>query len=136
MKYPSVYLPFPGVDRIRQLSENTTYFRRELREMGFIIYGNDDSPVVPMMLYMPAKIGYGIPMHFILFDIFSVLYTSEEIRLANWMNLPNDFIFGKDIKASALILMTCNVTLFQRESDLVCGKLFMMSISHIKGNTI
>uniref|UniRef100_A0A8C9Y6Y5 serine C-palmitoyltransferase n=1 Tax=Sander lucioperca TaxID=283035 RepID=A0A8C9Y6Y5_SANLU len=46
-----------GVDRIRQLSENTTYFRRELREMGFIIYGNDDSPVVPMMLYMPAKIG-------------------------------------------------------------------------------
>uniref|UniRef100_A0A3Q2NTU3 Aminotransferase class I/classII domain-containing protein n=2 Tax=Fundulus heteroclitus TaxID=8078 RepID=A0A3Q2NTU3_FUNHE len=25
--------------------------------MGFIIYGNDDSPVVPMMLYMPAKIG-------------------------------------------------------------------------------
>lgn len=25
--------------------------------MGFIIYGNNDSPVVPMMLYMPAKIG-------------------------------------------------------------------------------
>ncbi|TNN37068.1 Serine palmitoyltransferase 2 [Liparis tanakae] len=44
-------------DRLRQLSENTTYFRRKLREMGFIIYGNDDSPVVPMMLYMPAKIG-------------------------------------------------------------------------------
>uniref|UniRef100_A0A672ZNM6 serine C-palmitoyltransferase n=1 Tax=Sphaeramia orbicularis TaxID=375764 RepID=A0A672ZNM6_9TELE len=40
-----------------QLSENTTYFRRKLRDMGFIIYGNDDSPVVPMMLYMPAKIG-------------------------------------------------------------------------------
>ena len=48
---------FPGVVRLRQLSENTTYFRRKLREMGFIIYGNDDSPVVPMMLYMPAKIG-------------------------------------------------------------------------------
>ncbi|XP_042156927.1 serine palmitoyltransferase 2-like [Oncorhynchus tshawytscha] len=46
-----------GVVRLRQLSENTTYFRRKLREMGFIIYGNDDSPVVPMMLYMPAKIG-------------------------------------------------------------------------------
>ncbi|MEQ2202844.1 Serine palmitoyltransferase 2, partial [Xenoophorus captivus] len=37
--------------------ENTNYFRRRLREMGFIIYGNDDSPVVPLMLYMPAKIG-------------------------------------------------------------------------------
>ncbi|KAK9531045.1 hypothetical protein VZT92_010496 [Zoarces viviparus] len=46
-----------GADRLRQLSENTTYFRRRLREMGFIIYGNDDSPVIPMMLYMPAKIG-------------------------------------------------------------------------------
>ncbi|MEQ2189604.1 hypothetical protein GOODEAATRI_026906 [Goodea atripinnis] len=46
-----------SADRLRQLSENTNYFRRRLREMGFIIYGNDDSPVVPLMLYMPAKIG-------------------------------------------------------------------------------
>lgn len=47
----------PGRDRIQQLAENTNYFRRRLREMGFIIYGNNDSPVVPMMLYLPAKIG-------------------------------------------------------------------------------
>ncbi|XP_066533822.1 serine palmitoyltransferase 2b [Hoplias malabaricus] len=46
-----------GQDRIRQLSENTTYFRRRLQAMGFIIYGNKDSPVVPMMLYIPAKVG-------------------------------------------------------------------------------
>uniref|UniRef100_A0A8C8DQA6 serine C-palmitoyltransferase n=1 Tax=Oryzias sinensis TaxID=183150 RepID=A0A8C8DQA6_9TELE len=46
-----------GCKRLQQLAENTTYFRRRLREMGFIIYGNDDSPVIPMMLYMPAKIG-------------------------------------------------------------------------------
>uniref|UniRef100_A0A8C6U6M7 serine C-palmitoyltransferase n=1 Tax=Neogobius melanostomus TaxID=47308 RepID=A0A8C6U6M7_9GOBI len=46
-----------GADRLRQLSENTIYFRQRLREMGFIIYGNNDSPVVPLMLYMPAKIG-------------------------------------------------------------------------------
>ncbi|KAM9840658.1 serine palmitoyltransferase 2b [Aulostomus maculatus] len=46
-----------GADRLRQLSRNTTYFRRKLRDLGFIIYGNEDSPVVPMMLYMPAKIG-------------------------------------------------------------------------------
>ncbi|KAL8169111.1 UNVERIFIED_CONTAM: Serine palmitoyltransferase 2 [Gekko kuhli] len=25
--------------------------------MGFIIYGNEDSPIIPLMLYMPAKIG-------------------------------------------------------------------------------
>ncbi|XP_059817665.1 serine palmitoyltransferase 2 [Hypanus sabinus] len=46
-----------GQTRVQQLAENTRYFRRRLREMGFIIYGNDDSPVVPLMLYMPAKIG-------------------------------------------------------------------------------
>lgn len=58
MIHPSLFIsPLPGADRLRQLSENTTYFRRKLREMGFIIYGNDDSPVVPLMLYMPAKIG-------------------------------------------------------------------------------
>ncbi|GAA6108818.1 N-ethylmaleimide-sensitive factor b, partial [Tachysurus ichikawai] len=44
-------------DRIQRLAENTNYFRKRLREMGFIIYGNYDSPVVPMMLYLPAKIG-------------------------------------------------------------------------------
>ncbi|XP_063296572.1 serine palmitoyltransferase 2 [Pelobates fuscus] len=46
-----------GQERVRQLAENTRYFRRRLAEMGFIIYGNSDSPVVPLMLYMPAKIG-------------------------------------------------------------------------------
>lgn len=46
-----------GRSRIRRLAENTVYFRRRMLEMGFIIYGNNDSPVVPMMLYMPAKIG-------------------------------------------------------------------------------
>ncbi|XP_053553337.1 serine palmitoyltransferase 2 [Bombina bombina] len=46
-----------GHDCVAQLAENTRYFRRRLTEMGFIIYGNSDSPVVPLMLYMPAKIG-------------------------------------------------------------------------------
>lgn len=42
---------------VQQLAENTRYFRRQLMRMGFIIYGNSDSPIVPLMLYMPAKIG-------------------------------------------------------------------------------
>ncbi|XP_006884832.1 PREDICTED: serine palmitoyltransferase 2 [Elephantulus edwardii] len=46
-----------GKECVQQLAENTRYFRRRLKEMGFIIYGNEDSPVVPLMLYMPAKIG-------------------------------------------------------------------------------
>lgn len=45
-----------GIRRIRQLARNTRYFRARLKEMGFIIYGNDDSPVVPLLLYMPGKV--------------------------------------------------------------------------------
>ncbi|NXE47260.1 SPTC3 palmitoyltransferase, partial [Casuarius casuarius] len=46
-----------GLQRVRQLGRNTRYFRQRLHEMGFIIYGNDDSPVVPLLLFMPGKIG-------------------------------------------------------------------------------
>ncbi len=45
-----------GQRRIRQLAENTRYFRDKLIKMGFIVYGNMASPVVPVMLYMPSKI--------------------------------------------------------------------------------
>lgn len=51
-----VLVLFGGIRRIRQLAENTRYFRARLKEMGFIIYGNDDSPVVPILLYMPGKV--------------------------------------------------------------------------------
>ncbi|CAH2255515.1 serine palmitoyltransferase 3 [Pelobates cultripes] len=46
-----------GIQRVQQLAENTRYFRQRLRELGFIIYGNEDSPVVPVLLYMPGKVG-------------------------------------------------------------------------------
>jgi serine palmitoyltransferase len=45
-----------GQRRIAQLAENTRYFRDKLIKMGFIVYGNQASPVVPVMLYMPSKI--------------------------------------------------------------------------------
>ena len=45
-----------GKKRIEQLAWNSHYFREKLVSMGFIVYGNNDSPVVPLMLYMPAKI--------------------------------------------------------------------------------
>ncbi|KAL4641385.1 serine palmitoyltransferase 3 isoform X1 [Arapaima gigas] len=46
-----------GIERVRQLAENTRYFRRRLQELGFIIYGSQDSPVVPLLLFMPGKVG-------------------------------------------------------------------------------
>lgn len=45
-----------GQKRIQQLACNVRYFRRQLVDMGFIVYGNDNSPVVPVMIFMPAKI--------------------------------------------------------------------------------
>ena len=44
-----------GVKRIKQLCENTRYFRDKLKKMGFIIYGSPSSPVVPTLIYLPAK---------------------------------------------------------------------------------
>ena len=49
-----------GIRRIRQLAENSRYFRQKLKQLGFIVYGNDDSPVVPVALYMPSKIAYAV----------------------------------------------------------------------------
>ncbi|XP_012271798.1 serine palmitoyltransferase 2 [Orussus abietinus] len=46
-----------GRRRTKQLARNTRYFRRRLHQMGVIIYGNDDSPVVPMLVYLFSKIG-------------------------------------------------------------------------------
>ncbi|XP_024881966.1 serine palmitoyltransferase 2 isoform X2 [Temnothorax curvispinosus] len=46
-----------GEKRIKQLAKNTRYFRRRLNQIGVIIYGNEDSPVVPMLVYLFSKIG-------------------------------------------------------------------------------
>lgn len=45
-----------GLQRVQQLTKNAKYFRQRLREMGFIIYGNHSSPVIPVLLYMPGKV--------------------------------------------------------------------------------
>lgn len=45
-----------GLRRLKQLRDNIFFFRNKLRDMGFIIYGHDASPVIPILLYMPAKI--------------------------------------------------------------------------------
>lgn len=47
---------FVGKKRICQLADNTRYFRQKLVDMGFIVFGNKNSPVVPMLIYMPARV--------------------------------------------------------------------------------
>ncbi|XP_066270873.1 serine palmitoyltransferase 2-like [Branchiostoma lanceolatum] len=44
-----------GKLRIMRLATNVRYFRKRLREMGFIVYGDDDSAVVPLLVCVPGK---------------------------------------------------------------------------------
>ena len=44
-----------GEERLRRLAFNSRYLRLGLKRLGFIVYGHDDSPIIPIMLYNPAK---------------------------------------------------------------------------------
>eukprot|EP00045_Choanoeca_perplexa_P010864 m.112831 g.112831 ORF g.112831 m.112831 type:complete len:501 (+) comp15421_c0_seq15:179-1681(+) len=45
-----------GTRRIKQLAENARYFRQGIKKLGFIVYGNDASPIVPVLIFLPAKV--------------------------------------------------------------------------------
>lgn len=44
-----------GAKKLQQLKENSNYFRTRLQQMGFFILGNNDSPIIPLMMYHPGK---------------------------------------------------------------------------------
>ncbi|KAK3357293.1 pyridoxal phosphate-dependent transferase [Lasiosphaeria hispida] len=48
--------PGQGEERLQRIAFNSRYLRLGLKRLGFIVYGHDDSPIVPLMLYHPAKI--------------------------------------------------------------------------------
>jgi serine palmitoyltransferase len=48
-------VPGQGEERLQRLAFNSRYLRLGLKRLGFIIYGHDDSPIIPLMLYHPAK---------------------------------------------------------------------------------
>lgn len=45
-----------GAKRLQTIFDNSVYFMRELRKMGFIIYGDEGSPIIPLLLFQPGKI--------------------------------------------------------------------------------
>ncbi|KAI9468139.1 serine palmitoyltransferase component [Coemansia sp. RSA 989] len=45
-----------GQQRLDQLAINSRYFARRLVEMGFMTMGDPGSPVIPLLLFSPAKI--------------------------------------------------------------------------------
>lgn len=46
-----------GNARLRRLAFNARYLSRGLKKLGLITYGSDDSPIVPLMLFNPGKMG-------------------------------------------------------------------------------
>ena len=45
-----------GAKRLKAIRDNSVYFMRELRKMGFIVLGDESSPVIPALIFNPAKI--------------------------------------------------------------------------------
>lgn len=45
-----------GATKINQLAENSNYFRQEMKRIGLHVYGDYDSPIVPVLIYFPSKI--------------------------------------------------------------------------------
>lgn len=64
-----------GKKRTKQLARNTRYFRRRLNQIGVIIHGNEDSPVVPMLVYLYSKI-----MWVLFQDLLKTIFSIENFR--------------------------------------------------------
>jgi serine palmitoyltransferase len=45
-----------GSDKVAQLKANSNYFRWHLLQLGFHVLGDWDSPIMPIMLYLPGAL--------------------------------------------------------------------------------
>jgi serine palmitoyltransferase len=70
----------PVLKKITQLYENSQFFANGLRDLGFIVYGND-SPVIPLLLFHPTKMA---------------AFSRMMLRRGNWLLLlvPSDPIIS------------------------------------------
>ena len=47
--------PGVGASKLARLRENSNYFREEMKKIGLHVFGDVDSPIVPVMIYFPTK---------------------------------------------------------------------------------
>lgn len=47
--------PGEGKERLERIAFNSRYLRMGLKKLGFIVYGADDSPVIPLLIFLPSK---------------------------------------------------------------------------------
>ncbi|KAM7195009.1 serine palmitoyltransferase 2 [Naviculisporaceae sp. PSN 640] len=48
-------MPGQGEERLQRIAFNSRYLRLGLKRLGYIVYGHDDSPIIPIVLYHPGK---------------------------------------------------------------------------------
>lgn len=45
-----------GKAKLARLQDNSNYFRAGMKRLGLHVYGDMDSPIIPVMVYFPAKL--------------------------------------------------------------------------------
>lgn len=45
-----------GQKKLIQLRDNSNFFREEMERLGLHVYGDYDSPIIPVLIYCPAKV--------------------------------------------------------------------------------
>ena len=45
-----------GLERLRRLAFNCRFLSTGLRRLGYLVYGSRDSPIVPLLIFNPAKL--------------------------------------------------------------------------------
>jgi serine palmitoyltransferase len=49
-------LPGVGQAKIQALKDNSNFFRAEMNRLGLHVYGDMDSPIIPVLIYQPCKV--------------------------------------------------------------------------------
>ena len=47
-----------GISRINKLHENALFLRNSLKDMNFTVYGDEESPIIPVLFYCPTKMKF------------------------------------------------------------------------------
>jgi len=45
-----------GREKLDRLISNSNFFRGEMKRLGLHVYGDQDSPIIPVLIYFPAKV--------------------------------------------------------------------------------
>jgi len=45
-----------GKRKLTSLVSNSNFFRGEMKRLGLHVYGNEDSPIIPVLIYQPGKL--------------------------------------------------------------------------------